>query len=239
MTVRQGSDGAKARILVVDDEVDHSAMIGFNLERQGYNITMAEDGEDAIDKARDELPDLILLDWMLPGRSGLGVCRALRRERSTRQIPIIMLTARGEEADRVRGLENGADDYLIKPFSMAELSARINAVLRRVGSARDEEVLEVGDIVMDQPAHKVRRGDRPVKLGPTEYRLLQHLMHSPGRVFSREHLLDAVWGRDVYVEIRTVDVHIRRLRKALNEAGEPDPIRTVRSAGYALDNIAS
>lgn len=238
MTIRQGSDAARARVLVVDDEADHSAMIAFNLERQGYAISTAEDGEDAIDKARDELPDLILLDWMLPGRSGLGVCRALRRERSTRQIPIIMLTARGEEADRVRGLENGADDYLIKPFSMAELIARISAVLRRSGNSREGEILEVGDIVMDQPAHRVRRGTRPVKLGPTEYRLLQHLMHSPGRVFSREHLLDAVWGRDVYVEIRTVDVHIRRLRKALNTTGEPDPIRTVRSAGYALDHMA-
>ena len=236
MTVRQGNAEPRARVLVVDDEADHTAMIAFNLERQGYAISAAEDGEDAIEKARDELPDLILLDWMLPGRSGLGVCRALRRERTTRQIPIIMLTARGEEADRVRGLENGADDYLIKPFSMAELVARIGAVLRRSGSGREDEVLQVGDIVMDQPAHRVRRGDRPVKLGPTEYRLLQHLMRSPGRVFSREHLLDAVWGRDVYVEIRTVDVHIRRLRKALNEAGEADPIRTVRSAGYALDD---
>lgn len=232
---RMAEDGTKARVLVVDDEVDHTAMIAFNLEKEGYAFSSAEDGEEAIDKATDELPDLILLDWMLPGRSGLGVCRALRRQRSTRNIPIIMLTARGEEADRVRGLQDGADDYLIKPCSMAELIARIGAVLRRSSGTREDEILKVGDIVMDQPAHKVQRADRPVSLGPTEYRLLRYLMSSPGRVFSREHLLNAVWGRDVYVDMRTVDVHIRRLRMALNAANDPDPIRTVRSAGYALD----
>src|SRR4051812_3838664 len=183
----------------------------------------------------ERAPDLVLLDWMLPKVSGVEVCRRLRARPETRNLPIVMLTARGEESDRVRGLETGADDYVVKPFSMTELSARIRAVLRRIRPALADDRLTHGDIVVDRVAHRVRRADREVPLGPTEFRLLDYLMQHPRRVFSREQLLDAVWGSDVYVEARTVDVHVGRLRKALNLEGVTDPIRTVRSAGYALD----
>ncbi len=180
-------------------------------------------------------PDLVVLDWMLPLVSGIEVCRRLRRTPETRRLPVIMLTARGEEEDRIRGLECGADDYVTKPFSPRELVARVRAVLRRARPAIEDEVLRAGDVVMDLAAHRVHRGEHEVRLGPTEFRLLRHLLEHPGRVFSREQLLDAVWGHDVYVEPRTVDVHIRRLRKALNAGDAPDIIRTVRSAGYALE----
>jgi two-component system, OmpR family, phosphate regulon response regulator PhoB len=188
--------------------------------------------------AAEEQPDLVVLDWMLPQLSGIEVCRRLRGRQETRNVPIIMLTARGEESDRIRGLDTGADDYLTKPFSMTELLARLRAVLRRIRPSLAEDVVAVGDIEMDRAAHRVRRGGVEVHLGPTEYRLLDHLIQHPGRVFSREQLLDAVWGSDVYVEARTVDVHVGRLRKALNIEGASDPIRTVRSAGYSLDSAS-
>ena len=225
----------KPHLLVVEDEEALVALLSYNLERAGYRVTAVGDGEEAILVAGEERPDLILLDWMLPRVSGIEVCRQLRRKPETRAIPIVMLTARGEEADRVGDLEMGADDYVTKPFSVAELVARVRAVLRRSQPTLEDDVLHHGDISMDLARHRVRRGERPVQLGPTEFRLLRHFLEHPGRVFSREQLLDAAWGRDVYVESRTVDVHIRRLRKALNAAGDDDPIRTVRSAGYALE----
>ena len=225
-------------ILIVEDEADLVTLLSYNLEKEGFRTAAAYDGDEALLIANEQRPDLLLLDWMLPHRSGLDVCRQLRRGSKTRDIPIIMLTARGEEGDRVRGLDSGADDYLVKPFSNSELVARIRAVLRRAAPRMAEEILGYGDVEMDLAAHRVRRGGRDIHLGPTEFRLLRHFMQHPGRVFSREQLLDVVWGHDVYVEPRTVDVHIRRLRKALNEGGDvetPDLIRTVRSAGYALD----
>lgn len=226
----------KPVILIVEDEAALVTLLRYNLEREGFRLLEARDGEEALVLAQEEKPDLILLDWMLPLVSGLQVCRQLRRDRETREIPIILLTARGEETDKVRGLESGADDYITKPFSPAELTARVRAVLRRTVPATSGETLNFADISVDLNAHRVRRGERNVHLGPTEFRLLSHLMQHPGRVFSREQLLDAVWGHDVYVEPRTVDVHIRRLRKALNEDEESDLIRTVRSAGYSLDH---
>ena len=227
---------AKPLILIVEDEADLVTLLRYNLEKEGFRVLLAGDGEEALLVATEQVPNLILLDWMLPLVSGLEVCRQLRRNPRTRDIPIIMLTARGEEADKVRGLNSGADDYVAKPFSPGELVARIRAVLRRSAPGLAEELLSFGDIVMDLAAHRVRRGGRDIHLGPTEFRLLRHFMQHPGRVFSREQLLDTVWGHDVYVEPRTVDVHIRRLRKAINETEEADPIRTVRSAGYALDS---
>ncbi|MDF2095700.1 phosphate regulon transcriptional regulator PhoB [Aquibaculum arenosum] len=224
-----------ATILLVEDEAALITLLRYNLEKEGYRLVEAHDGEEALVVAKEEQPDLILLDWMLPLLSGLQVCRQLRRGPETRDTPIILLTARGEETDKVRGLESGADDYITKPFSPAELLARIRAVLRRSAPATTAETLSFEDITMDLTAHRVSRGNKSLHLGPTEYRLLRHLLQQPGRVYSREQLLDAVWGRDVYVELRTVDVHIRRLRKALNDGGLPDLIRTVRSAGYALD----
>ncbi|MGM0560501.1 MAG: phosphate regulon transcriptional regulator PhoB [Pseudomonadota bacterium] len=229
----------KPVILIVEDEAALVTLLRYNLEREGYDLLEARDGEEALTVAQEEKPDLILLDWMLPLMSGLQVCRQLRRDRETREIPIILLTARGEETDKVRGLESGADDYITKPFSPAELTARVRAVLRRAVPATSGETLSFADISVDLNAHRVRRGERNVHLGPTEFRLLSHLMQHPGRVFSREQLLDAVWGHDVYVEPRTVDVHIRRLRKALNEGEQSDLIRTVRSAGYSLDSPSS
>jgi two-component system phosphate regulon response regulator PhoB len=234
--------GTQPLILIVEDEIDLVTLLSYNLEKEGFRVSATYDGEEAILVAGEQRPDLILLDWMLPHRSGLDVCRQLRRGTKTRDLPIIMLTARGEEGDRVRGLDSGADDYLVKPFSNSELVARIRAVLRRAQPRMTEEVLGYGDVEMDLAAHRVRRGGRDVHLGPTEFRLLRHFMQHPGRVFSREQLLDVVWGHDVYVEPRTVDVHIRRLRKALNDGcAEPvtDLIRTVRSAGYALDANSS
>ncbi|MCH2393537.1 phosphate regulon transcriptional regulator PhoB [Oceanibaculum sp.] len=228
----------KPLILIVEDEAAIVTLLSYNLEREGFQVLEARDGEEGLLLATERRPDLILLDWMLPLLSGIEVCRRLRRTPQTRSIPIIMLTARGEEGDRVRGLNAGADDYVTKPFSPSELLARVRAVMRRARPAADAETLRCGDIVMDVAAHKVKRGDRDVHLGPTEFRLLRHFLEHQGRVFSREQLLDSVWGADVYVEPRTVDVHIRRLRKALNEDAEGDPIRTVRSAGYALDAVA-
>ena len=222
-------------ILVVEDEDALATLLHYNLEKEGYEIGVASDGEEALVQVDERQPDLLVLDWMLPKVSGIEVCRRLRSRAETRNLPIIMLTARGEESDRVRGLDTGADDYLSKPFSMAELSARIRAVLRRIRPGLAEDRVRRGDITIDRVAHRVKRGGRDVHLGPTEFRLLDYLMQHPGRVFSREQLLDAVWGSDVYVEARTVDVHIGRLRKALNRDIDDDPIRTVRSAGYSLD----
>ena len=225
----------KPTILVIEDEAALVTLLRYNLERDGYRVVEARDGEEALIVAAEETPDLILLDWALPNLSGIEVCRRLRMKAETRNTPIIMLTARGEESDRIRGLDTGADDYVVKPFSMTEMLARIRAVLRRIRPALSEDVAEFGDLVIDRVSRRVRRSNREVHLGPTEYRLLDHLIQHPGRVFSREQLLDAVWGSDVYVEARTVDVHIGRLRKALIANGEKDPIRTVRSAGYSLD----
>lgn len=225
----------KPLVLIVEDETALTTLLQYNLEKEGYRVLETADGEEAMMLVDEQQPDLVLLDWMLPQVSGIELCRRLRGRAETRNMPIIMLTARGEEADRVRGLDTGADDYITKPFSMTELLARIRAVLRRIRPALTEDVVTFGDIAVDRSAHRVRRGEREVHLGPTEFRLLDHLIQHPGRVFSREQLLDAVWGSDVYVEARTVDVHIGRLRKALNQPGEQDPIRTVRSAGYALD----
>jgi len=223
-------------LLIVEDEGALVELLRYNFEQEGFRVSAAADGEEALVMVAEDPPDIIVLDWMLPHLSGLEVCRQLRRRPETRAIPIIMLTARGEEGDRVRGLESGADDYLSKPFSPRELVARVRAVLRRVRPALAEERLRFGDILMDLAAHRVTRSGRAVHLGPTEFRLLRYLLEHPGRVFSREQLLDAVWGSDVYVEPRTVDVHIRRLRRALNSSSGADPIRTVRSAGYALDD---
>ena len=223
-------------ILVVEDEDALSTLLQYNLEKEGYDISVAADGEEALTLVSERLPDLIVLDWMLPKVSGIEVCRRLRQRSESRNVPIIMLTARGEETDRIRGLDTGADDYIIKPFAMSELSARIRAVLRRIRPGLAEDRVHLGDLVIDRVAHRVKRAGSEVHLGPTEFRLLDYLMQHPGRVFSREQLLDAVWGSDVYVEARTVDVHIGRLRKALNrQESEADPIRTVRSAGYSLD----
>jgi two-component system phosphate regulon response regulator PhoB len=223
-------------VLVAEDEGALVTLLRYNLEREGYRVLEAMDGEEALLIASEEKPDLVLLDWMLPQLSGIEVCRRLRGRQETRNVPIIMLTARGEESDRIRGLDTGADDYLTKPFSMMELMARLRAVMRRIRPGLAEDMVTVGDIEMDRAAHRVRRAGKEVHLGPTEYKLLDHLIQHPGRVFSREQLLDAVWGSDVYVEARTVDVHVGRLRKALNIEGARDPIRTVRSAGYALED---
>ncbi len=223
-------------ILVVEDEDALSTLLQYNLEKEGYDVAVAMDGEEALTQVSERLPDLVVLDWMLPKVSGIEVCRRLRQRTETRNVPIIMLTARGEESDRIRGLDTGADDYIIKPFAMSELSARIRAVLRRIRPGLAEDRVHIGDLVIDRVAHRVKRAGSEIHLGPTEFRLLDYLMQHPGRVFSREQLLDAVWGSDVYVEARTVDVHIGRLRKALNrQEADPDPIRTVRSAGYSLD----
>ena len=230
---------SKPTILVAEDEGALITLLRYNLEREGYRVLEAQDGEEALLVAAEEKPDLVLLDWMLPQLSGIEVCRRQRGRQETRNVPIIMLTARGEETDRIRGLDTGADDYMTKPFAMTELLARLRAVLRRIRPSLAEDVVTVGDIEMDRGAHRVRRAGVEVHLGPTEYKLLDHLIQHPGRVFSREQLLDAVWGSDVYVEARTVDVHVGRLRKALNIEGVSDPIRTVRSAGYSLDENAA
>jgi two-component system, OmpR family, phosphate regulon response regulator PhoB len=222
-------------VLVVEDEASVLELIRYNLEKEGYDVRTALDGEEALLTIDERQPDILLLDWMLPRLAGIEVCRRLRSKPATRNLPIIMLTAKAEEADRIRGLDTGADDYMVKPFSVTELTARIRAVLRRIRPALAEDKVEIGDIVIDRTAHRVMRKGVEVHLGPTEFRLLDHFTQHPGRVFSREQLLDAVWGSDVYVEIRTVDVHIGRLRKALTRDGGDDPIRTVRSAGYALN----
>ena len=222
-------------VLVVEDEPAQAEVLAYNLEREGYRIARAPDGEEAMERLGDERPDLVLLDWMLPGLSGIEVCRRIRARSETRDVPVLMVTARGEEADRVRGLDTGADDYVVKPYSVQEVVARVRAHLRRTRPAATGETLAYADLSMDNERHRVERGGRPVKLGPTEYRLLAVLMEKPGRVWSREQLLDRAWGRDVYVDLRTVDVHVGRLRKALNAGGGPELIRTVRGAGYAMD----
>ena len=222
-------------ILVMEDEDALATLLQYNLEKEGYDVAVAADGEEGMLQVEERTPDLILLDWMLPKLSGIEVCRRIRGRAETRNLPIIMLTARGEETDRVRGLDTGADDYMTKPFSMTELTARIRAVLRRIRPGLADDRVNHADIIMDRVAHRVSRAGKEVHLGPTEFRLLDHFLKHPGRVFSREQLLDAVWGSDVYVEARTVDVHVGRLRKALNVEGTVNPIRTVRSAGYSLD----
>jgi two-component system phosphate regulon response regulator PhoB len=225
----------RPRVLVVEDEAALVTLLRYNLEKAGFEVAVATAGEEALLLIAEAPPDLVLLDWMLPEVSGLEICRRLRRNKETRSLPVIMLTARGEEADRVRGLNWGADDYITKPFSPTELVARVQAVLRRARPALDAESLQYADIVMDTASHRVTRDGKTIELRPAEYRLLQFLLEHPGRVFSRDQLLDLVWRDDATIDPRTVDVHVRRLRKALNADGGTDIIRTVRSAGYALD----
>lgn len=227
-----------ARVLIVEDEAPLAELLRYNLEAEGFHVSLAESGEEAEILMAEERPDLVLLDWMLPQVSGIELCRRLRTRPETRAIPIVMLTARGEEGDKIRGLSTGADDYVVKPFSLPELMARIKAILRRASPDRMSEQLKAGDIELDRIAHRVSRGLREVRLGPTEFRLLEFLMESPGRVLSRTQLLDGVWGRDAFVDERTVDVHIGRLRKALIRGKERDPIRTVRGAGYVFGERA-
>lgn len=226
---------ARARMLLVEDDASLAELLIWHFKREDFEVAHTIDGEEALLMAKEKVPDIVLLDWMVEGISGIEVCRRLRRAAETQNVPIIMLTARGEEEDRVRGLETGADDYVTKPFSPRELVARVGAVLRRVRPALAGEALLYADLEMDTVGHKVRRGGEVIPLGPTEFRLLKHFLEHPGHVFSRERLLDSVWGHDSDIESRTVDVHIRRLRKAINEGGRQDIIRTVRSAGYALD----
>jgi two-component system phosphate regulon response regulator PhoB len=211
-------------------------LLRYNLEAEGYEVETVARGDDADVRLKERMPDMVILDWMLPGISGIEICRRLRTRPETRQLPIIMLTARGEESERVRGLSTGADDYIVKPFSVPELSARVRALLRRAIPERVADVLSFGDIEVDREKKRVSRNGRVIDLGPTEYRLLEFLMERPGRVFSREQLLDGVWGSDIYIDERTVDVHVGRLRKAINRGYTSDPIRTVRGSGYALDD---
>lgn len=225
---------AGPRILIAEDEEPLALLLRYNLEAEGCVVDSAARGDEAELMLRENVPDLLLLDWMLPGVSGIELCRRVRLRRETERLPIIMLTARGEEGDRVRGLATGADDYVVKPFSVPELLARVRSLLRRAKPTDTADLLTFGDIELDRSQHRVRRAGQPLRLGPTEFRLLEFLMSNPGRVFSREQLLDRVWGRDVYIDERTVDVHVGRLRKALGDGG-PDPIRTVRGAGYSLD----
>ena len=224
-----------AQVLVVEDEDALVALLEYNLGKEGFMPRVISDGDEAMLAIEEDRPDLVLLDWMLPGLSGIEICRRIRAKTALQDMPIIMMTARGDEADRVRGLDTGADDYLTKPFSIPEMIARVKALLRRASPTISSEVATYGDLTLDRETRRVHRSGREVHLGPTEFRLLDCLLQRPGRVYSREQLLDLVWGRDVYVEIRTVDVHVGRLRKALNRRGEKDPIRTVRAAGYALD----
>ncbi|MCC3305694.1 phosphate regulon transcriptional regulator PhoB [Sneathiella sp. HT1-7] len=223
------------KILVVEDEPAMVELLRYNLESEGFDVASAHDGDEAMLAIEEEHPDMLLLDWMLPKVSGIEICRRLRRDQKHSNLPVIMITARGEEADRVRGLDVGADDYVSKPFSPAELMARIRAVLRRRNPEAGNEQLSVADVVVDLVAYKVKRGERELRLGPTEFKLLRYFMERAGRVLTREQLLDGVWGQNVYVEDRTVDVHIRRLRKALNEKGDVDLIRTVRAVGYCFE----
>jgi two-component system phosphate regulon response regulator PhoB len=225
----------KPYILIAEDEDALATLLEYNFQKEGYEVGVASDGDEALVMAAERTPDLILMDWMMPKLSGVEACRRLRRKSETRTTPIIMLTARGDETDRITGLDYGADDYVVKPFSTPELLARVRALLRRSQPGLLDDVIRQGDIEIDIKAFRVRRNENEIHLGPTEFRLLDHFMRHPARVFSREQLLDAVWGRDVYVEARTVDVHIGRLRKALKKAGGGDPIRTVRSAGYAFE----
>ena len=226
-----------AKLLLVEDDPSLSELLEFRFQKEGYDVRCTADGDDALVLAAEDTPDLVILDWMIGGTSGIEVCRRLRRDKQTAHVPIIMLTAREAEDDRVRGLETGADDYLTKPFSPRELLARVSAVMRRIRPVLAGESISVGDLTLDPVAHRVNRAGKTVKLGPTEYRLLKFFMESPGRVFSRGQLLDGVWGTESDIELRTVDVHIRRLRKAIEIEGSKDPVRTVRSAGYALEAV--
>ena len=224
------------KVLIVEDEVAIVTLLRYNLEKEGYAVISTGDGEEALQMVKDHRPDIIVLDWMLPGMTGVEICKHIRWNNDIKNTPIIMLSARGEEGDRIRGLDSGADDYMVKPFSPPELISRINAVFRRIRPSLSGKTLEFAGIVMDLTSHKVTRDGSDVHLSPTEFSLLRHLMEHPGRVFAREQLLDSVWGHDIYVELRTVDVHVRRLRKALNHDGKQhDLVRTVRSAGYALE----
>jgi two-component system phosphate regulon response regulator PhoB len=226
----------KPLVLIVEDEAPLVTLLRYNLEKEGFEVCSAGDGEEALVQVAERKPDILLLDWTLPHVSGIEVCRQIRRAPQTRNLPVVMLTARGEEGERVRGLATGADDYIVKPFSVPELLARVRALLRRASPERVALVLTIGDLELDREKKRVSRASRPVDLGPTEFRLLEFLMERPGRVFSREQLLDGVWGSDVYIDERTVDVHVGRLRKALNRGHAVDPIRTVRGAGYSLDD---
>tara|TARA_B100002049_G_C16024810_1_gene351918 strand:+ start:69 stop:794 length:726 start_codon:yes stop_codon:yes gene_type:complete len=232
---RKGKDLHAAKLLLVEDDPALSELLEYRFTNEGYHVRTTADGDEALLLASEDVPDLVILDWMIEGTSGIEVCRRLRRDKDTAHVPIIMLTAREAEDDRVRGLDTGADDYLTKPFSPRELLARVAAVMRRIRPALAGESIEVGDITLDPVAHKVTRRGRTLQLGPTEYRLLKFFMESPGRVFSRGQLLDGVWGTESEIELRTVDVHIRRLRKAIEIEGAKDPVRTVRSAGYSLE----
>jgi two-component system phosphate regulon response regulator PhoB len=225
---------SQPHVLVVEDEPAQREVLSYNLEAEGFRVTTAGNGEDGLLMVQEDPPDVMVLDWMLPSVSGIEVCRQLKARPDTRAIPIIMLSARSEEVDRVRGLETGADDYVVKPYAVSELLARVRTQLRRVRPSTVGQVLVYEDIELDAETHRVTRGGRPLKLGPTEFRLLATLMEKPGRVWSREQLLDRVWGRDIYVDTRTVDVHVGRLRKALMHEGGGDPVRTVRGSGYAL-----
>jgi two-component system phosphate regulon response regulator PhoB len=224
-----------ARILIVEDEQPLTLLLRYNLEAEGYEVDAVDRGDEAEIKLKETQPDLVVLDWMLPGLSGIELCRRLRARPETERLPVIMLTARGEESERLRGLATGADDYIVKPFSVPEFLARVHALLRRAKLTRVANVLSSGDLELDRERRRVYRSGREITLGPTEFRLLEFFMQSPGRVFSRAQLLDGVWGRDIYIDERTVDVHIGRLRKTLNEGGDGDPIRTVRGSGYAFD----
>lgn len=228
---------SQAKLLLVEDDPALAELLEFRFLREGYTVRVTPDGDEALTLAREDVPDLVVLDWMIEGTSGIEVCRRLRRDEATAHVPIIMLTAREAEDDRIRGLDTGADDYVTKPFSPRELIARVGAVMRRIRPVLAGETIEVGSLVLDPVAHKVTRDGNVLHLGPTEYRLLKVFMESPGRVFTRGQLLDGAWGTDSDIELRTVDVHIRRLRKAVSVEGLPDPIRTVRSAGYALDEV--
>ena len=229
----------RTRILIVEDEETLTVLLRYNLESEGFEVEVAARGDDAEVRLREQLPDLILLDWMLPGLSGIELCRRIRTRPETANLPIIMLTARGEESDRIRGFGTGADDYIVKPFSVPELFARVHALLRRTKPAHVANLLVAGDIEMDRVTHRIRRSGRELHLGPTEFKLLEFLMQSPGRVFSREQLLNGIWGHNVYIDDRTVDVHVGRLRKAINRPDQADPIRTVRGSGYSFDEMFS
>ena len=225
-----------ARILIVEDEEALSMLLRYNLEAEGYEVDSVARGDEAETRLKEKTPDLIVLDWMLPGLSGIELCRRLRARPQTQALPIIMLTARGEESEKVRGLATGADDYIVKPFSVPELLARVKALLRRANPERVANILSIGDLELDREKKRVTRSGRPIDLGPTEFKLLEFLMERPGRVFTREQLLDGVWGSDIYIDERTVDVHVGRLRKAINRGHAADPIRTVRGSGYSLDD---
>ncbi|HQS48923.1 phosphate regulon transcriptional regulator PhoB [Xanthobacter sp. VNH20] len=226
-----------ARILIIEDEEPLTLLLRYNLESEGYFVESVGRGDEGETRLRESVPDLVILDWMLPGLSGIELCRRLRTRPETERLPVIMLTARGDETERVRGLATGADDYVVKPFSVPELLARVRALLRRAKPEHVATLLRAGDIELDRETHRVHRSGREVHLGPTEFRLLEFLMQSPGRVFSREQLLDGVWGQDVYIDERTVDVHVGRLRKAINRGRQSDPIRTVRGAGYSFNEM--